>query len=321
MISKKKYNESESLKNNKRLRVFLLFLLLSLLFWTLIKLSKNYISDVEFNLVYTDEPKNKLFEKEPDQKVVLTLKTMGFKLLKYGLEQRELNYSLNDIKKIKGSKYYSLTKTNINLLQAQLSAETTVLKIKPDTLYFEFGVKKSKKVKIISHVNLQFKPGFNLIKDQVIEPNKITISGPKNIIDSINEIHTEIIELNNIFEPFENKINLVNPTNSISLSTNQVIIKGDVEKITQGIFLLAYKVINLPNKYLISTYPKEVKVIFQVALKDYNKISENSFKIECDYKQTEDNNLEYLIPKIVEKPEILFDVKLVPNKIEFLIKK
>ena len=321
MISKKKYNESESLKNNKRLRVFLLFLLLSLLFWTLIKLSKNYISDVEFNLVYTDEPKNKLFEKEPDQKVVLTLKTMGFKLLKYGLEQRELNYSLNDIKKIKGSKYYSLTKTNINLLQAQLSAETTVLKIKPDTLYFEFGVKKSKKVKIISHVNLQFKPGFNLIKDQVIEPNKITISGPKNIIDSINEIHTEIIELNNIFEPFENKINLVNPTNSISLSTNQVTIKGDVEKITQGIFLLAYKVINLPNKYLISTYPKEVKVIFQVALKDYNKISENSFKIECDYKQTEDNNLEYLIPKIVEKPEILFDVKLVPNKIEFLIKK
>jgi hypothetical protein len=72
---------------------------------------------------------------------------------------------------------------------------------------------------------------------------------------------------------------------------------------------------------LISTYPKEVKVVFQVALSDYNKISENSFKIQCDYKHTEDNNLEYLIPKIVEKPDILFDVKVIPNKIEYLIKK
>ena len=321
MISRKEHNKTESLKNNKRLRIFLLFLVLSFLFWMLIKLSKNYISDVEFNLVYTDEPKNKLIEKKPDDKVVLTLKTMGFKLLNYSLKKKELSYSLNDIKKVRGSNYYSLTKSNINLLQAQLSAETTVLKIKPDTLFFEFGVKKSKKVKIVSQVNLKFKPGFNLVKEQSIEPNEITISGPENVIDSVSEIQTEIIELNDVSETFVNKINLINPSNSISLSSNQVTIKGDVEKITEGTFLLPYKVINIPNKYLISTYPKEVKVIFQVALKDYNKISENSFKIECDYKQTDDNNLEYLIPKIVEKPEILFDVKVVPNKIEFLIKK
>ena len=56
-------------------------------------------------------------------------------------------------------------------------------------------------------------------------------------------------------------------------------------------------------------------------IRTYNKISENSFKIQCDYKHTEENNLEYLIPVVVEKPEILFDIKIVPNKIEFLIKK
>ena len=53
----------------------------------------------------------------------------------------------------------------------------------------------------------------------------------------------------------------------------------------------------------------------------FNKIPENGFRVQCDYKQTEDNNLEYLIPKIIEKPEIIHDVKIVPNKIEFLIKK
>ena len=79
--------------------------------------------------------------------------------------------------------------------------------------------------------------------------------------------------------------------------------------------------INLPRKQIISTYPKEVKVVYQVALKDYNKITENSFVIQCDYRETMDNNLEYLVPKIIEKPNILFDVKIVPNKIEYLVKK
>ena len=322
MIQQKDQNNSETIKNKKRLRVFLLFLLLSLIFWMLIKLSKDYISDIEFNLAYTDIPQSKLLQNVPDQKIRVTVRTVGFKLLKYGLKPRTLNYDLNDIeRKKKSDLYFSLTKSKINFLQAQLSAETTVLKVKPDTLFFDLGVKKSKKVKVISHVNIQFKPGFNLTTEKEFSPSMVKISGPGKAIDTVNEVHTEILEMKNISDSFEKKIKLIAPSSSITLSTNEITVKGKVEKITQGTFILSYQIINLPKKYLISTYPKEVKVVFQVALSDYNKISENSFKIQCDYKHTEDNNLEYLIPKIVEKPDILFDVKVIPNKIEYLIKK
>ena len=321
MQNKKSADNINSIKNNKKLRIFLLFLMLSFLFWMLIKLSKNYIADVEFNLTYTEIPQNKLLQNEPDKKIKLTINTIGFKLLGYSLKKRNLNYSLSEIKRKRGSEYYSLTKSNINFLQSQLSAETVVLNVIPDTLNFDFGVKKSKKVKIIPNITLEFKPGFNLIKNYNITPENVTISGPTKIVDSINEINTEEIVWKDISESFENKIKLLIPHEGISLSTNEILVKGKVEKITQGSFNLPFKVINLPKNYIISTYPKEVKIIYQVALNDYNKISENSFKIQCDYKQTDENNLEYLIPVIVEKPEILFDVKIVPNKIEFLIKK
>jgi len=311
----------DSIKSNKKLRVFLLFLLMSFLFWSLIKLSKNYISEVTFDLVYTDVPKNKLIQNKPDKTIVLTLRTVGFKLLKYGFKKRTLNYSLREIKRKKGSVYYSVSKSNINNLQAQLSAETVVLKTNPDTLYFDLGVKKSKKVKVQSDINLQFKPGFNLLKGYTIEPEYVTISGPSKVIDTIDEIKTAAIDRVDIAQSFEEKIDLQVPNNAISLSVDQITIRGEVEKITEGSFTLPFKIINFPKNYIISTYPKEVKVVYQVALKDYNKISENSFVIQCDYQHTEKNNLEYLIPKIVEKPEILFDVKLIPNKIEFLIKK
>lgn len=321
MNKQKQQSKIESLKNNKKLRVFLLFLSMAILFWMLIKLSKNYIADVEFNLVYTEIPKNKLLQNEPSEKIKLTLNTIGYKLLKYSFKTRNLNYSLTDLKRKEGSLYYSLTKSKLNYLQAQLSADTKVLKVEPDTLFFDLGVKKSKKVPIISNANLQFKPGYNLVKKYTLYPDFVTVSGPTKFIDSIKEIKTEKLDLIDIFSSFEQELKLLVPNKEVALSSKETIIKGQVEKITEGSFQISYQVINLPKNYFISTFPKEIKVVYQVALTDYNKISENSFEVICDYKETEDNNLDYLIPKIVEKPDILFDVRVIPNKIEFLIKR
>ena len=86
---------TEIKQNQKKLRVFLLFLMLSILFWSLIKLSKEYITEVEFDLAYSDIPMNKLIQNEPDQKVKLTLKTIGFKLLKYEFRKQVLDLLFN----------------------------------------------------------------------------------------------------------------------------------------------------------------------------------------------------------------------------------
>ena len=312
---------SEVQQNHKKLRIFLLFLLLATLFWSLIKLSKEYIAEVEFELAYSDIPKNKLIQNEPDKKVKLTLKTVGFKLLNYEFKKRVLDYSLTEIERKGGSMYYSETRSNTNYLQAQLSAETVVLNVEPDTLFFDLGVKRSKKVQVVSQMNFQFKTGYSFVGDVTLSPTEISISGPEKVIDTINKIYTFKDELNEISESFEYAVSLEHPNEVIVLSEETVTVKGEVDKITDGSYTLPFKIINLPKNVIISTYPKEVKVVYQVALKDYNKIPENSFRIQCDYKQTEDNNLDYLIPKLVDMPEIITDVKIIPNKIEFLIKK
>lgn len=313
--------QGETLKNNRKLRVFLLFLILSIIFWSLIKLSKEYIAEVEFDLNYTDIPNNKLIQNEPDQKIKLTLKTIGFKLLGYQFKKRPLNYTLTEIERKTGSMYFSETNSNVNFLQTQLSVETTVLNIEPDTLFFDLGVKRSKEVEVISRIDFQFKNGFNFIGPYSLHPKTVTVSGPEKVIDTINEVFTASVVFENLSESFERKVKLIVPDQSVVLSEDEIGVKGQVDKITDGSFMLPFKVINLPRNYIISTYPKEVKVVYQVALSDFNKIPENSFRIQCDYKHTQDNELDYLIPQIVDKPEIISNVKIIPNKIEFLIKK
>ena len=308
-------------QNQRKLRVFLLFLFLSILFWSLIKLSKEYISEVEFELAYSDIPNNKLIQNEPDQKVKLTLKTIGFKLLKYEFRERILDYSLTEIERKEGSMYFSETRTNTNFLQAQLSAETIVLNIEPDTLFFDLGVKKSKKVPVLSEMEFSFKTGFNIVGDVLLSPSEVTVSGPEKVIDTIDVVYTSRFHLRDISETFEQEVSLKAPNDVVVLSDETVVVTGVVDKITDGSYNLPFEVINLPRNLIMSTYPKKVKVIYQVALKDFNKIPENSFRIQCDYKQTQDNDLDYLIPQLVEKPELITNVKIVPNKIEFLVKK
>ncbi len=314
-------NTAEVKQNQKKLRVFLLFLILSILFWSLIKLSKEYISDVEFELAYSDIPNNKLIQNEPDQKVKLTLKTIGFKLLNYEFRKRVLDYSLTEIEKKGGSMYYSETRSNTNYLQAQLSAETVVLNIEPDTLFFDLGVKRSKKVPVVSQVEFSFKTGYNFVGEFSLNPSEVSISGPEKVIDTINEVYTSSFHIKDISESFEQEVSLKGPNEVVVLSDEIIVVTGVVDKITDGSYILPFEVINLPRNLIMSTYPKQVKVIYQVALKDYNKIPENGFRIQCDFKQTQDSDLDYLIPKLVEKPEIITNVKIVPNKIEFLIKK
>ena len=321
MVDRPESNKMDSLKSRNKLRVFLLFLFFSFLFWTLIKLSKEYISDVEFDVVYVDVPKNKLIQNQTVDKVKLTLKTTGFKLLRYGFRKRSLEYTLTEIDRKRGTEYYSETSSNTNFLQAQLSAETVVLNIEPDTLFFDLGVRKSKQVGVVSQVDFEFKTGFNFVEPYRMNPNTITISGPEKVIDTISEVFTKSVTFTDLSSSFERKVEIVAPNQAVETSEKEVSIVGTVDKITDGSFTIPFEVTNLPRNYLISTYPKEVKVIYQVALKDFNKIPQNSFRVQCDFKQTEENNLDYLIPQVVEKPEIIFDVKVVPNKIEFLIKK
>jgi len=312
----------KNIKNNKKLNVFLLFLLLSFAFWTLIKLSRTYTSTVEVNLSYIDLPENKLFQSKPNSKVEVRLEAVGFKLLKYKFASKEVSVSLKNVKEKKKSTYYLLSSNVLKSIDNSFS-ESKVIAINPDTLYFELGKSVSKKVKVEPDVSIQYKSGYHLLDDLIIDPEYITISGPQSQVDSILYITTENLKLTNVHDTINSKIDILtkDELSKLTYSENIVTIRGKVEKFTEQTLEVPVKVKNVPSSYKISTFPSKVKVIFQVGLSDFNKVNENDFEVICDYNSIESNGVDYLIPKINTKPSFVSSAKIVPNKIEFLLEK
>ncbi len=312
----------KTIKNNKKLNIFLLFLALSFVFWSLIKLSRSYTSTVQINLTYTDLPENKLLQSDPKSNVEVTLNAVGFKLLKHKFSKKEIEVSLKNIKRKTNTQYYLLSS---NILKSIVKSfdESNVIEMSPDTLYFELGRSISKKIKVEPDISIQYKTGYHLLGELNVDPEYITVSGPKSQVDSIIYLTTKNVKLTNVYDTINSQLDILinDELAKLSYSTTSISVRGKIEKFTEQTLEIPIVIKNVPNSYKISTFPNKVKVVFQVGLSDFNKVSEDDFLIICDYKSIENNTLDYLIPKVILKPSFISSLKIIPNKIEFLLEK
>ncbi|QCX39266.1 YbbR-like domain-containing protein [Aureibaculum algae] len=318
----KKYKSNSKIKATKKTKMILGFLVLSFLFWVLIKLSKEYIDVVPVNVEYINLPKGKMLQKEPQKTVQLTLKTFGFDLVKYHLFKRKVTVDLQSIKPKNSSLYYQPSANLLTEIQSQLVSDVEIYSIKPDTLFYNIGQAITKTVPIETNLEIDYKSGYNLFGNLKIEPNEVTISGPELLVDSILKVVTQKKTLADVNSNFELTIPILKLENNskITYSTNEIKVSGVVDKFTEAKFTIPVLVNNLPKNYSISTFPDNVEIIFQVGISDYNKINKNDFKVSCDYERSVKDGLSYLIPKVVLKPSYVSDIRIVPNQIDYLIK-
>ena len=310
-----------ALKNNKKMRVFLLFLSLSLLFWMLIKLSKNYTATINVNLTYVDLPEKKMLQEDPISTIKVTVNSGGFRLLKYKFSKNDVKLSLKNIKKKNSSTFYYLGSDIIKDIDDSFF-KADVKYIEPDTLYFSLGKSISKKVKVEPNLSIQYKSGYNLLGNLEIEPEYITISGPEAQVSSVVSVTTEAIQLDNVSDTINKNIAIakIKDLNKINYSVEQINVRGRVEKFTEMSLEVPFRILNAPSS-TIKTFPNKVKIVFQIGLSDFNRITEGDFDVVCDFSKVKNDEVNYLVPEVLNKPNIVKEIKVIPNKIEFLIEK
>ncbi|PHR68750.1 MAG: hypothetical protein COA67_12320 [Lutibacter sp.] len=291
-------------------------------FWTLIKLSKTYSSDVVFNVNYRNLETSKTLQSEPIKEISASVVSTGFNLISYKLRKHNLILDLKNIAHKNTSKYYYLPNNHLAELQSQLDIETKVNRVLQDTIFISLGSNKTKKVPVELDADIQFKLGYNIIDEISISPAFIDITGPESQLDTIDKLITERLKLLEISTGINNTIGLkISKYNNISFSESEVLVTAKVDKFTEGSLTVPFSILNLPSNYSIATFPDEVEVIYQVALSNFNKITKENMKIVCDFKDSENNSLTYLIPKLHAKSGLITSVRIVPEKIEFLIEK
>lgn len=309
-------------KKQRKLNIFSLFLLISFLLWSLIKLSQQYETNIEFYLRYRNVPETKTLLGDPPETVNVQLKSNGFRLLKYGFFKPHLSIDLADANALKENKYFLLLNQNVPKLQRQFPNEIKIEELRPDSVVVEFGINKTKIITLKPKVNLDFKAGYNLASSLKIEPTTVEISGREDLIDAINDLDTEALTLKDVDSDFIEKLEVIIPDSLdiLNFSTTNIVVSGEVEKFTEGTVEVPITVLNVPDGVSVKLFPAGLKVSYNVSLKNYKDISADSFTISCDYNDIKEAGA-VLIPKLKSTTDKVTNFQLLSNTVDYLIKK
>ncbi len=316
-----KFIRSSLLKSikSKRINVFLLFFLLSFLFLLLTKLTKDYTKTLVFQIKPINAVENFVILKDTSHRLDITLRTYGFKFLIYYLSNPTVTVDLQELDR-RNNEYIWTNIRGMAHLNSQFGESVKIMAVNPDSIIFNFDRNNVKKIPVKFNSDVTFVPGFDLIGNYELIPDSIKIMGPKILLDSITFIQTQVLSAQDIKSDLDLPLNLILPDSSENLvySHKKIMVKGKVDKFTEGVIEVPVDIINIPKDMKINFFPKVIGVSYYTSLVNFKDITKSDFILECDFNDLIEGRT-YLEPVLRKYPEKVKNIRLNQKRIEFII--
>lgn len=323
IIRKKETNSK--VRVNKRFSTFIVCLFVSIFFWLLMSLSKENTITINFPVQYIHLPKDKVVANHLPETIDMEVNARGFDLLIYKLKQKleTVQVDVRDAKPLPAAnQYYLLTNSRIDKLTAQFGNHIKVKKVNPDTVYLNYNKKDIRTVPVKVKMDLSFESPYQQSDSIKVNPSVIQVSGAADVVNKISEVYTKEVKLKGInkSQKIEVSIVITNNLKYVELSAEKINVSIPVSKYTEATIELPVEAINLPSGYSLKTFPDKVQVRYNVSFDDYEKINQLQFKAVVDYKKIEAGS-DKLKLVLDQYPSQIRNVKLNPEKVEFIIRK
>ena len=309
-------------KGFKRKQItFAVFFMISSAFWLLNSLNEIYVENIKYPVKYINLPKGKQQLLPLPSQVNVKLSATGFRLLRYYLNPsiKPLVFDYKDSKDIRKSaikdRYYILLQNKKEQLSTMLYG-ATILKINPDSINLVFSLITHKRVPIKPVVKFHIKDNLVQKGAVLLDPQYIEISGPKDTIDNIDTIYTNLVELGDIDKNVKRNVAL-KKNKKIRYEFARVNLLLSVEEATQAEIEVPIN-IQSASKKTLKLIPDKINVTYKVGLSEYHNINLSDFKLTVRYNDSLKNK-SVLPVNLEEKPSSVFDIKFSPHFVEFII--
>lgn len=221
----------------KEILIFGFFLLLSSLFWYLNELGKDIEASIDYPVRYINPPKNRILTGTLPDRIGMVLQGPGYTILKMKLSGSRapvvVDFSKVATKRFTGKStgYYIVSSDLIESFSRQLHSDFEIATIKPDTLFFDYDKLVSRRMPVIPDIKIDISKSYKTIV--VSEPDSITVTGPKHILDSIPGIITKRRLFPRVSETFKASVLLVKPKD-VELDRSRVDLEITVVKKHSG---------------------------------------------------------------------------------------
>ena len=302
------------------LPVFFFLIGLSTIFWVLTVLSKEYTATISSTVSFENYPSDKLLVEENEVVLQMQVKAPGFALLAHQFKffgSIPLNVD-NFMRKRRGKvwEYFWIGDQSLSEVQEALPTNMQLLHVQPNRIDLVFGDKAQKVIPISLKSDISFEGLFRQKGTIQLQPDHITVSGPKAIVEAIESISTNELNLHNLSKYTQGNISLEEPKHQeLTYSHQEVAFEVTVEQFTEGKATIPIQVSDVPRGYELKLFPEEVSVHYVVSLDDFDLVDKQMFMAQVKY----DEEKSRLTVKLNKEPDLIENIRLKPTKVEYIL--
>lgn len=305
---------------SKDILSFLLFLTLSSGFWFVHSLGKEHEITIKVPIRFIGLPMNVAIINSPPTEISINVKDQGLRLFYYS-KARLIPLTI-DLKR----KFYP--KGEILVTSDQLTGRinrylhllptTTVSEVHPDSLLIQYEKLITKTLPIKLNLKIELARQYMLSDKIKLEPNKVTVFGPKRVLDSLKSISTELFEKKNLNDTVSFRCRL-KPINHVRFSTKYTKVGISVEPFTERKVQIPISALNCPANLAIRTFPAFVNATYIVGLSQFNSLSPFDIQVYLDYNDLKISKTSKHILKIKNNTSHISNIRISPQEVEFIL--
>jgi hypothetical protein len=312
------YIKLKSFLLSKNALSFLLFFALSSGFWFMNALDKVRETNISIPVRFVGLAQNIMITNNLPEKVDVIIKDQGINLFSYSRYHiQEMVFDVDGTFYEKGKIRISSDQIRGKLSRFLLST-TSIIEINPDSLILQYEKLSSKTVPIKLNSRIKLKQQYMLSGTTQLRPSKITVFGPKQILDTLKYIQTEKVVMTDLDDSLSLTTKLL-PIDLVKFASNETRLNLFVERFTEKQLELPIKVINCPENILVRTFPPKAKVSFNIGLSNFNKLNASNLEVILDYNEiNKEAQLKQRL-KVVSRFTGVTNFKISPSEVEYLI--
>jgi hypothetical protein len=253
---------------------------------------------------------------------VAKLRASGFQFLAHGLHQKEIKVNLRQVRN-NGEDYF-LTANELKVqMERQLSNTVSLLELNKDTFFIDLYQVVTKELPIKPNITIEIAPNHLMEGELELKPTTAIVKGPSKEVSKITTIVTEQLVLSGLSNNFSEKLILLKPefAKNAMLLTKEVEISGKVVEFSEREFMITLDSENLSEGYGIKTFPNKIELVCKASVDALKSMKPSDFKIVVDYESLTSTNTKFLNVKLERKPENAYSVRLLTNRVEFVLEK
>jgi hypothetical protein len=304
----------------KRFLVLSICLIAAIATWLFIALDNKYPYTVKTQLIYKDEPQRKAYKALQPEIVDLKVEGTGWQLLfsRLHINPQSITVSLANL----NTHSYIVFSEQLAKINEQLGTSQKIISIQPDTLYFDFSKRSSKRVQLKLLSKFTFAKQYEISNKIQLTPAYVNISGPQEELAKISFWETDTLKIDNLQKSTNTRISIKqNVSNNVNIYPTSVGVKIPIDEFTEKTVEVPLKIINNNDFYNIRLFPKKIAVTFLVALSSFQEIDSDFIEAIIDVNEWKQLGHHRFTVKINRFPTYCKLIKVVPNKIDFIIEK